>query len=45
MDLKGLEYEGVDWIHMTQNRHQRRALMNTVVHLQIHKWGGGDLSS
>jgi hypothetical protein len=33
MGLKEVECDGVDFIHVTQDRDQRRALMNTMVTL------------
>jgi hypothetical protein len=37
MDLKALAYEGVDWIHLAQDRYQMRALVNTAMNLQVPK--------
>jgi hypothetical protein len=31
MDLKGIGYEGVDWIHLTQVSVQWRVLANTEI--------------
>jgi hypothetical protein len=35
MDVREIECEVVDWIHLTQGRDQWRALVNTVMNLQI----------
>jgi hypothetical protein len=35
MDLREIGWEGVNRINMTQDRHQRKALMNTVVNLRV----------
>jgi hypothetical protein len=35
MDLMEIELEGVDWIHLSQNRDRWRALVNTVMNLQV----------
>jgi hypothetical protein len=35
MDLRGTGWEGVDWIHLVQDREQRQALVNTVMNLQV----------
>jgi hypothetical protein len=34
MDLKEIVWEGVDWMHLAQNRDQWRAVVNTVVNLR-----------
>jgi hypothetical protein len=31
MDLREIEWDGVDWIYMAQNRDQWRAVVNTVL--------------
>jgi hypothetical protein len=31
MDLREIGWEGVDWIHLAQDRDQRRVLVNTVM--------------
>jgi hypothetical protein len=33
MDHKEIECEGVDWIHLAQNRDRWRALVNTLMNL------------
>jgi hypothetical protein len=35
MDLREIELDGVDWIHMAQDRDQLRALVNTVLNLRV----------
>jgi hypothetical protein len=35
MDLRGIGWEIVDWIHLAQNRDQGRALVNTVMNLRV----------
>jgi hypothetical protein len=35
MDLKGVGWEGVAWIHLVQDRDQWRAVMNTVINLRV----------
>jgi hypothetical protein len=32
-----LGWEGVDWIHLAQDRHKWRALVNTVMNFQVPK--------
>jgi hypothetical protein len=31
MNLNGIEWEGVDWIHLTRDRNKWQALVNTIV--------------
>jgi hypothetical protein len=31
MDLREIGWEGVDWIHVVQDRDQRRAVVNTLL--------------
>jgi hypothetical protein len=45
MDLRGIGWDGTDWIDLTQNRDQWRALVNTVMNLRILKKAGKFLSS
>jgi len=33
MDLRELGWEGMDWMHVAQNRDQWRALVNTIMNL------------
>jgi hypothetical protein len=35
MDLREVKWEGVDWIHLDQDRDQWRALVNTVMKLRV----------
>jgi hypothetical protein len=35
MDLRGTGWDGVDWIHLAQDRDQWRALVNMVMNLQV----------
>jgi hypothetical protein len=35
MDLGEIGWEGVDWVYVVQNRHQRQALVNMVMNLWI----------
>jgi hypothetical protein len=35
MDLREIWWEGVDWIHLAQDRDQRWALVNAVMNLRI----------
>jgi hypothetical protein len=35
MDPREIQWESVDWIHLTQDTDQRRALVNTVMNLQV----------
>jgi hypothetical protein len=35
MDLKEIWWEGVDWIHLAQDKDKWRAPMNTVMSLQV----------
>jgi hypothetical protein len=39
MDLRHVEWDGIDWIDLTQDRDQWRALVNTVMNLQVLKKG------
>jgi hypothetical protein len=54
MDLRKIGWEGVDWIHLAQDRDQLRAVVNTVMNLpcafftEHHAmkayWGSGGLT-
>jgi hypothetical protein len=33
MDLREIGWDGMDWIHLTQNRDKGRAFVNTVMNL------------
>jgi hypothetical protein len=35
LDLREIEWEGVDWIDIAQDRDQWRALVNTVLNLRV----------
>jgi hypothetical protein len=35
MDLRETGWDGVDWMEMAQDRDQWRALVNTVMNLQV----------
>jgi hypothetical protein len=35
MDLREIEWDGVDWIDMAEHRDQWSALMDTVINLRI----------
>jgi hypothetical protein len=34
-NLTEIRWEGVDWIHLTQDRDQRRAVVNTVINFRV----------
>jgi hypothetical protein len=36
MDFREIEWEGVDWIHLAQDRDQWWALVNTVITFELH---------
>jgi hypothetical protein len=35
MDLRGIGWDGVDWIDVAQDRDQWMALMNTIMNLRV----------
>jgi hypothetical protein len=35
MNLREIGFKSVDWIHLTQDRDKWRALVNTVMNLQV----------
>jgi hypothetical protein len=35
MDRREIEWGGMDWIHLAQNRETYRALVNTVIYLRV----------
>jgi hypothetical protein len=35
MDRREIEWKGVDWIHVAQDRNQWRTVVNTVMNLRI----------
>jgi predicted transcriptional regulator len=37
MDVREIGSESVDWINLAQDREWRRALVNTVMNLLVHK--------
>ncbi|PNF36148.1 hypothetical protein B7P43_G10978 [Cryptotermes secundus] len=37
MNIREIEWDGTDWIDLSQNRDQWRALVNTVMNLRVHK--------
>jgi hypothetical protein len=40
LDLREVRWEDVDWMHLTQDRNQWRAVVNTIMNLRFHKrWG------
>jgi hypothetical protein len=45
MDLREKEWEGVDWMHMTQGRDQWRAVGKTVMNLRFQKRAENFLTS
>jgi len=45
MDLREVGWEGADWIHLTQDRGQWRAVVNTVMNLRVPKNAGNFLTS
>jgi hypothetical protein len=45
IDLRELGWDGMDWIDLTQDRDQWRALVNTVTNLRVPYNAGKFLSS
>jgi hypothetical protein len=37
MELREIEWEGMDWLPLAQDNGQLLATVNTVMHLQFHK--------
>jgi hypothetical protein len=35
MDLRGIGWDGADWMDIAQDRDQRRALVNTALNLRV----------
>jgi len=35
MDLREIGWEGVDWMHLAENRYQWRALVNMAMNLSV----------
>jgi hypothetical protein len=44
MDLREIEWDGMNWIDLAPNRDQWRALVNTVMNLQV-PWNAGKFLS
>jgi hypothetical protein len=40
MDLRDIEWDGMDWIDLAQNRDQWKALLNTVMNLRVPQNAG-----
>jgi hypothetical protein len=40
MDLREIGRKGVDWIHLAQDRDQRRSFANTATNFRFHKRKG-----
>jgi hypothetical protein len=40
MDLREIEWSGMDWINLTQDMDQLRALVNRVINFRFHKMLG-----
>jgi hypothetical protein len=40
MDLSEIGWEGVEWMHLAQDRIQRQGLVNTVMNFQVPQGGG-----
>jgi len=45
MDLKAIGWEGVDWIHLAQDRDQWRAVVNTLMNLRVPLKAGNFLTN
>jgi hypothetical protein len=45
INLREIGWEGVDWIHLTQDKHQWRTLVNTVMSLRVPEKAGNFLTS
>jgi hypothetical protein len=45
MDLRDIGWGVIDWIHLVQDKDQRRALVNTVMNLLVPENVGKFLSS
>jgi hypothetical protein len=40
MDLREVEWEGMDWIELAEDRNTWQALLNVVMNLRVHKMRG-----
>jgi hypothetical protein len=38
LNLGEIGWDGVDWIHVAQDRNQWRAVVNTVINLRVLEW-------
>jgi hypothetical protein len=45
MDVREIEWGGMDWIHLVQDRNQWKALVNTVIKFGFHKMLGNSFST
>jgi hypothetical protein len=45
IDLRETGWEGVDWMHLTQDRDQCRAVVNTVMNHRVPQKAGISLTS
>jgi hypothetical protein len=45
MDLREVGWKDVDWIHLAQDRDQRRAVVNTIINLRVSYKAGSFLTS
>jgi hypothetical protein len=45
MDLRGIGLQGMDWIHLAQDRELSRILVNTVMNLHVPQKKGNFLPS
>jgi hypothetical protein len=45
IDLRDVEWDGMDWIHLAQDRDQWRALVNTMMKFRVPQNAGKFFSS
>jgi hypothetical protein len=45
MDLREIGWEVMDWIHLVQDRDQRRGLVETVINLRVPRKEGNFLTN